>query len=126
MTPAPNLRPALSPSALAIDALIAKVRFNTDGLVAAIAQDVENGDVLMMAWMNADTLRETLISGRACYWSRSRGVFWRKGDTSGHTQTVHDVMIDCDGDAVLLKVTQVGAACHTGARTCFFTSVNEL
>ena len=126
MTPAPNLRPALSPSALAIDALIAKVRFNTDGLVAAIAQDVENGDVLMMAWMNADTLRETLISGRACYWSRSRGVFWRKGDTSGHTQTVHDVIIDCDGDAVLLKVTQVGAACHTGARTCFFTSVNEL
>ena len=126
MPPAPNLRPALSPSALAIDALIAKVRFNTDGLVAAIAQDVENGDVLMMAWMNADTLRETLTSGRACYWSRSRGVFWRKGDTSGHTQTVHDVMIDCDGDAVLLKVTQVGAACHTGARTCFFTSVNEL
>lgn len=126
MTPAPNLRPALSPSAGAIDALIAKVRFNADGLVAAIAQDVENGDVLMMAWMNADTLRETLTSGRACYWSRSRGVFWRKGDTSGHTQTVHDVMLDCDGDAVLLKVTQVGAACHTGARTCFFTSVNEL
>lgn len=126
MTPAPNLHPALSPSAGAIDALIAKVRFNADGLVAAIAQDVENGHVLMMAWMNADTLRETLTSGRACYWSRSRNAFWRKGDTSGHTQTVHDVMIDCDGDAVLLKVTQVGAACHTGARTCFFTSVNEL
>jgi len=109
----------------AIDALIAKVRFNADGLVAAIAQDVDNGDVLMMAWMNADTLRETLETGRACYWSRSRQAFWRKGDTSGHTQTVHDLLIDCDGDTILIKITQIGAACHTGKRTCFFTSVND-
>ena len=110
----------------AIDALLSKVTFNSDGLVAAIAQDAENGDVLMMAWMNADTLRKTLETGRACYWSRSRQAFWRKGDTSGHHQTVHDLRIDCDGDTILMKISQVGAACHTGERTCFFTSVNDL
>ena len=110
----------------AIDALISKVRFNNAGLVAAIAQDVENGDVLMMAWMNEASLRETLETGRACYWSRSRQQFWRKGDTSGHTQTVHDLLVDCDGDTLLMKITQVGAACHTGERTCFFTSVKQL
>jgi len=109
-----------------IDTLLSKVKYTDDGLVAAIAQDVENGEVLMMAWMNADTLRETLETGRACYWSRSRQAFWRKGDTSGHHQTVHDLRIDCDGDTILMKITQVGAACHTGERTCFFTSVNEL
>ena len=110
----------------AIDALLSKVAYNSDGLVAAIAQDAENGDVLMMAWMNADTLRKTLETGRACYWSRSRQAFWRKGDTSGHHQTVHDLRIDCDGDTILMKISQVGAACHTGERTCFFTSVNDL
>ena len=110
----------------AIDALLSKVTYNSDGLVAAIAQDAENGDVLMMAWMNADTLRKTLETGRACYWSRSRQAFWRKGDTSGHYQTVHDLRIDCDGDTILMKISQVGAACHTGERTCFFTSVNDL
>jgi phosphoribosyl-AMP cyclohydrolase len=110
----------------AIDALLSKVTYNCDGLVAAIAQDAENGDVLMMAWMNADTLRKTLETGRACYWSRSRQAFWRKGDTSGHHQTVHDLRIDCDGDTILMKISQVGAACHTGERTCFFTSVNDL
>ncbi|MDA9176504.1 phosphoribosyl-AMP cyclohydrolase [Alphaproteobacteria bacterium] len=110
----------------AIDALLSKVTYNSDGLVAAIAQDAENGDVLMMAWMNADTLRKTLETGRACYWSRSRQAFWRKGDTSGHHQTVHDLRIDCDGDTILMKISQVGAACHTGERTCFFTSVNDL
>ena len=110
----------------AIDALLSKVPYNSDGRVAAIAQDAENGDVLMMAWMNADTLRKTLETGRACYWSRSRQAFWRKGDTSGHHQTVHDLRIDCDGDTILMKISQVGAACHTGERTCFFTSVNDL
>ena len=110
----------------AINALLSKVTYNSDGLVAAIAQDAENGDVLMMAWMNADTLRKTLETGRACYWSRSRQAFWRKGDTSGHHQTVHDLRIDCDGDTILMKISQVGAACHTGERTCFFTSVNDL
>ena len=110
----------------AINALLSKVTYNSDGLVAAIAQDAENGDVLMMAWMNADTLRKTLETGRACYRSRSRQAFWRKGDTSGHHQTVHDLRIDCDGDTILMKISQVGAACHTGERTCFFTSVNDL
>ena len=113
-------------STTAIDALVGKVRFNDAGLVAAIAQDAENGDVLMMAWMNEASLRETLETGRACYWSRSRQQFWRKGDTSGHTQTVHDLLVDCDGDTLLMKITQVGAACHTGERTCFFTSVKQL
>ena len=110
----------------AIDALLSKVTYNSDGLVAAIAQDAENGDVLMMAWMNADTLRKTLETGRACYWSRSRQAFWRKGDTSGHHQTAHALRLDCDGDTILMKISQVGAACHTGERTCFFTSVNDL
>ncbi len=109
----------------AIDALLNEVTFNSDGLVAAIAQDIENGDVLMLAWMNAETLRETLETGRACYWSRSRQAFWRKGDTSGHHQTVHDLRIDCDGDTIVMKISQVGAACHTGERTCFFRSVND-
>ena len=108
-----------------IDALIDAVTFNTDGLVPAIAQDAENGQVLMMAWMNEDSLRETLATGRACYWSRSRQAFWRKGDTSGHHQHVLDLAVDCDGDTLLLSVRQEGAACHTGERSCFFRAVND-
>ena len=108
-----------------IDALIDAVTFNTDGLVPAIAQDAENGQVLMMAWMNEDSLRETLATGRACYWSRSRQAFWRKGDTSGHHQYVIDLAVDCDGDTLLLSVRQEGAACHTGERSCFFCAVND-
>jgi phosphoribosyl-AMP cyclohydrolase len=88
-------------------------------LVAAIAQDSESGDVLMLAWMNKEALAATLATGRATYWSRSRNELWVKGATSGHTQTVMSVSLDCDGDAVLLKVKQVGGACHTGDRTCF-------
>ncbi|MEC8037590.1 MAG: phosphoribosyl-AMP cyclohydrolase [Pseudomonadota bacterium] len=108
-----------------IDALIDAVTFNADGLVPAIAQDAENGQVLMMAWMNRDSLRETLATGRACYWSRSRQAFWRKGDTSGHHQDVLDLAVDCDGDTLLLSVRQEGAACHTGERSCFFRAVND-
>ena len=108
-----------------IDALIDAVTFNTDGLVPAIAQDAENGQVLMMAWMNEDSLRETLATGRACYWSRSRQAFWLKGDTSGHHQHVINLAIDCDGDTLLLSVRQEGAACHTGERSCFFRAVND-
>ena len=108
-----------------IDALVAAVTFNADGLVPAIAQDAENGQVLMMAWMNEDSLRETLATGRACYWSRSRQAFWRKGDTSGHHQLVLDLAVDCDGDTLLLSVRQEGAACHTGERSCFFRAVND-
>ena len=100
---------------------IESVTFNQDGLVAAIAQDIDNGDVLMMAWMNAESLAMTLAEGRMVYWSRSRQELWRKGDTSGDRQFVREAYYDCDGDTLLFKVEQEGAgACHTGARTCFF------
>lgn len=101
------------------DDLIARVRFNEDGLVPAIAQQWDSREVLMMAWMDEAALRETLTSGRGVYFSRSRGERWAKGDTSGHVQHVREVRLDCDGDTVLLLVDQVGAACHSGDRTCF-------
>ena len=97
------------------------VKFDANGLVPAIAQDVESGDVLMMAWMNAETLRMTLAEGRMVYWSRSRNEVWRKGDTSGDAQHVQEAWYDCDADVLLFKVIQDGkGACHTGERTCFF------
>lgn len=95
-------------------------KFDEHGLVAAIAQDANTGEVLMLAWMNADALEQTLATGRAVYWSRSRNELWRKGDTSGHEQHVVEVRVDCDQDAILLKVRQTGAACHTGRRACFY------
>ena len=105
---------------------LATVTYNADGLVPVIAQDVRNGDVLMMAWMNAESLALTFAEGRMVYWSRSRRELWRKGDTSGDRQFVHEAYVDCDGDTLLFKVEQEGAgACHTGARTCFFRSFGE-
>ena len=101
-----------------------KISFNPDGLVPAIAQQHDTGEVLMMAWMTAETLAETLATGRACYYSRSRNAFWRKGDTSGHIQLVKSVHLDCDGDTILLKIEQHGAACHTGEKSCFFTTID--
>lgn len=102
---------------------LAEVKYNDDGLVPVIAQDVENGDVLMMAWMNVESLQMTVREGRMVYWSRSRQELWRKGDTSGDRQFVREAYYDCDGDTLLFKVEQEGAgACHTGARTCFFRS----
>jgi len=99
---------------------LAAVKYNADGLVPAIVQEAGSGDVLMMGWMNADTLRETLESGRAVYWSRSRRTRWRKGDTSGDRQWVRAAYYDCDGDTLLLVVEQEGAgACHTGSHSCF-------
>lgn len=95
-------------------------KFDEDGLIAAVAQDHETGEVLMLAWMNADALQATLDSGRVTYWSRSRGELWRKGDTSGHIQELMELRIDCDQDAVLMKVRQSGGACHTGRRSCFY------
>ncbi len=95
-------------------------KFDANGLVAAIAQDADTGEVLMLAWMNADALQQTIDSSRAVYWSRSRGSLWRKGDTSGHEQHIVEIRVDCDQDAVLLKVRQTGAACHTGRRSCFY------
>jgi phosphoribosyl-AMP cyclohydrolase len=96
----------------------------SNGLVPAIAQDADTGEVLMLAWMNRDAYEETLRTGRACYYSRSRGKLWRKGEDSGHYQEVKSVFLDCDADTVLLKVRQVGgAACHEGYRSCFFRRV---
>jgi phosphoribosyl-AMP cyclohydrolase len=95
------------------------------GLVAAVAQDAETGEVLMLAWMNSEAYEETLRTGRACYFSRSRGRLWRKGEESGHVQEVREIYLDCDADTVLLKVHQVGgAACHEGYRSCFFRRVD--
>ena len=101
------------------------VRFNEAGLVPAVAQSYDTGEVLMMAWMNRETLAETLRTGRACYWSRSRQAYWRKGDTSGHIQQVRECRLDCDGDTILLLIEQTGAACHTGARSCFFRRMEQ-
>ncbi len=109
----------------AADPVLAELRFDAAGLVAAIAQDADDGEVLMMAWMNADAVRETLETGRVCYWSRSRGALWRKGETSGQVQALVEFRIDCDGDAVLLRVRQEGVACHTGRRSCFFRTARE-
>jgi phosphoribosyl-AMP cyclohydrolase len=97
-----------------------EVRFDDRGLVPAVVQDVENGDVLMMAWMNRASLERTLDERRTVFWSRSRQELWRKGDTSGNVQHVEEVRLDCDGDVLLVRVHQVGTACHTGERTCFF------
>ena len=98
-----------------------EVQWDENGLVPAIAQDASSGQVLMVAWMNRDALTETVQSARAVYWSRSRSRLWRKGEESGHVQTVQEVQLDCDGDVVLLKVDQAGGiACHTGRANCFF------
>lgn len=114
--------PAWQPPA-DIDGLIARVAFDGRGLVPAVAQQHDSGAVLMVAWMSADSLAETLRTGRVCYWSRSRQALWRKGETSGHTQRLVEARLDCDGDTVLLRVDQTGPACHTGAPTCFFSSM---
>lgn len=101
-----------------------ELKFDADGLIAAIAQDEKSGEVLMMAWMNKESLRSTIESKRATYWSRSRQKLWTKGEVSGNIQEVRSIHIDCDGDVVLLKVHQAGgAACHTGHRSCFYREV---
>ena len=97
----------------------ARVRWNAEGLVPAVAQQHDTGEVLMLAWMDAEALARTLTTGRATYWSRSRRELWVKGETSGHRQWVREVRLDCDGDTLLLAVDQEGPACHTGDRSCF-------
>ncbi|HAM22915.1 MAG TPA: phosphoribosyl-AMP cyclohydrolase [Actinobacteria bacterium] len=109
-----------------IDDFLAELDFDDAGLIPAIAQQWDTGQVLMMAWMNSDSVRMTLESGRATYWSRSRGELWRKGDTSGHVQSVRSVSRDCDSDALLLQVDQIGPACHTGRRSCFDTQTVQV
>ncbi len=101
--------------------IASRLKRDAAGLVCAVVQQHDTREVLMVAWMNDEALHETLTSGRAVYWSRSRQELWRKGDSSGHRQRVVRASLDCDGDAILLEVDQVGAACHTGARTCFET-----
>ena len=107
------------PLAAVLDAL----PWNSDGLIAAIAQQHGSGEVLMLAWMNRQALNETLDTGQVCYWSRSRRQLWRKGESSGHWQQLVEARLDCDGDAVLLIVDQQGPACHTGRPTCFYNTI---
>ena len=101
----------------------ARLKRDAAGLVPAVVQEASTGEVLMLAWMNDEALDRTLTTGRATYWSRSRGTIWVKGETSGHHQYVRSVALDCDGDTLLVRVDQVGPACHTGARNCFFTEL---
>jgi len=101
------------------------VAFDANGLVPAIAQQHDTGEVLMMAWMNRAAVEETLHTGRVCYWSRSRASLWRKGETSGQVQRLVELRVDCDNDCLLLLVDQTGVACHTGRRSCFFTAVRD-
>jgi phosphoribosyl-AMP cyclohydrolase len=110
-------KPLLLRNIPSVDAL----KFDKDGLIPAVVQDARNKEVLMVAYMNRDSLRKTLETGLATYWSRSRKSLWLKGDTSGHFQKIKKIYYDCDKDTLLLLVTQIGVACHTGARSCFFT-----
>jgi phosphoribosyl-AMP cyclohydrolase len=102
-----------------------QLKFDANGLIPAIIQDQKTGRVLMMAWMNRASIEKTVATGKTHFWSRSRQKFWMKGETSGHTQTVTDISIDCDGDTLLIQVEQIGAACHEGYRSCFFRSVEN-
>ncbi len=105
--------------------ILEQISFDADGLVPAIAQDGDSGEVLMVAWMSAESLRASLAAGEAVYWSRSRGRLWRKGEESGHIQRIREIRLDCDGDTLLLRVEQVGGiACHTGRRHCFFRKLD--
>jgi phosphoribosyl-AMP cyclohydrolase len=111
--------------ALPDDDILTAIRFDAAGLVTAVAQQHDTGEVLMVAWMNADAVRETLGTGTVCYWSRSRQSLWRKGETSGQTQRLVEMRVDCDGDTLLLLVDQAGVACHTGRRSCFYRAARD-
>lgn len=110
---------------VAADAVLEALAWNDAGLIPAIAQQYDTGEVLMLAWMNEATLRETLETGRVCYWSRSRGRPWRKGEESGHVQRLVELRVDCDGDTLLLRVDQAGPACHTGRASCFYLTLSK-
>lgn len=107
------------------DPVLDAIRFDANGLVTAIAQQHDTGEVLMVAWMNRESVAETLATGRVCYFSRSRQTLWRKGESSGQQQTLVDLRIDCDGDTLLLQVDQTGVACHTGRRNCFYRAARN-
>jgi len=104
---------------------LSAIKFDANGLIAAIAQQHDTGEVLMLAWMNAESLTESLTTGQVCYWSRSRQKLWRKGETSGQQQKLIDMRLDCDGDTLLLLVDQQGVACHTGRRNCFYLAARD-
>ncbi|MGC3872302.1 phosphoribosyl-AMP cyclohydrolase [Halomonas sp. GXIMD04776] len=108
-----------------LPSLLDAIRWNSDGLIPAIAQQHDSGEVLMLAWMNRRSLEETLHTGRVCYWSRSRGKLWRKGESSGQEQHLKSAHLDCDGDTLLLGVEQTGPACHTGRRSCFYVALED-
>lgn len=103
----------------------ATLKYDANGLIPVIAQDAGSAEVLMFAWMNADAVAQTLATGRVTYWSRSRAAFWVKGETSGHTQVLVEMRVDCDRDCLLVLVNQTGPACHTNRRACFFTAIRE-
>ncbi len=105
--------------------LLEKVSFNKEGLLPVIVQDINRGEVLMMAWMNKEALKKTITSGKAYFWSRSRKKLWLKGESSGHYQLVREMWIDCDEDTLLIKVEQIKAACHKGYKSCFFRKINK-
>ncbi|MBT4932283.1 MAG: phosphoribosyl-AMP cyclohydrolase [Rhodospirillaceae bacterium] len=106
-------------------ALLSQLKFNDDGLIPAIAQQHDTGEILMMAWMNSESVAETLDTGRVCYYSRSRAKLWRKGESSGQEQTLKELRWDCDADTLLVLVEQKGVACHTGRRNCFFNAIRD-
>ena len=112
-------------SEMAPGSVVEAVRFDANGLVPAIAQQHDTGEVLMLAWMDRQAVSETLATGRVCYFSRSRNALWRKGETSGQVQHLRELRVDCDGDTLLLLVDQDGVACHTGRRSCFFRAVRD-
>lgn len=119
-----DLESAHGGTMLALSEVLDNLKYNADGLVPAIAQQHDSGEVLMMAWMNRASIEETLATGQVCYWSRSRGTYWRKGESSGHQQRLRELRVDCDGDTLLLLVDQQGPACHTDRRACFYIAVN--
>jgi phosphoribosyl-AMP cyclohydrolase len=108
-----------------VEQILDAIRFNADGLVPAIAQQHDTGEVLMQAWMNRQALLETLSTGQVCYWSRSRQQYWRKGESSGHIQKLRAMYLDCDGDSILMQVDQTGPACHTNRRSCYYHHLNQ-
>lgn len=119
-----DLEGAAVGSRFPLEPVLDALPWNSDGLIAAIAQQHGSGEVLMLAWMNRQALKETLDTGQVCYWSRSRQQLWRKGESSGHWQQLVEARLDCDGDAVLLIVDQQGPACHTGRPTCFYNAID--
>ena len=120
-----QLEAARPGDSLPLAGVMDSIPWNADGLVPAIAQQHDTGEVLMLAWMNREAFEETCRTGRVCYWSRSRRALWRKGESSGQVQTLREVRLDCDGDTLLLQVNQQGPACHTGRRSCFYNVVRE-